>query len=60
MIGYKFYTNKCIPCIERHKFPDSRLTLDLQKFKDLRIKDKDFDFVFDKVLDRCKYLGIID
>lgn len=39
--------------------PYSRLVLDLQKFKDLKRRNKDFDFVFDKVLERCKYLGII-
>lgn len=40
--------------------PYSRLILDLQKFRDLRRKNKEFDFVFDKVLERCKYLGIVD
>lgn len=39
--------------------PYCRLILDLDKFNKLRKTYKDFDFIFDKVLERCNYIGII-
>lgn len=39
--------------------PYSKVSLNLDKFNKLRTNNKDYDYVFVKVLDRCRYLGIV-
>lgn len=36
----------------------SRISLNLKKFKDLKTKYKKYDYIFDKVLERCYKIGI--
>ena len=39
--------------------PYSKVKLNLDKFNKLRKNNKEYDYVFAKVLERCKYLGIV-
>lgn len=39
--------------------PYSKVLLDLDKFNRLRKANREYDYIFDRVLERCRYLGIV-
>lgn len=58
-LSQMFNDGRTLRQIAEYYLPYSRLTLDNDKFNKLKKNNKEFDYVFDRVLERCKYLMII-
>lgn len=58
-LSQMFNDSSTLRQIAYHYNPYSRLILDKSKFKQLRSKYKEYDYIFDKVMERCIELGIV-
>lgn len=58
-LSQMFNDGRTLQQIAEYYLPFSRLILDIDKFNKLKRNNKEFDYVFDKVLERCRYLRII-
>lgn len=58
-LSQMFNDGRTLRQIADYYLPYSRLTLDYDKFNKLKKNNKEFDYVFDRVLERCKYLMIV-
>lgn len=58
-LSQMFNDSSTLRQIAYHYNPYSGLILDKSKFKQLRSKYKEYDYIFDKVMERCIELGIV-